>query len=193
MTYLESIMWKNRSLLFVSFMFASSMSTATSVDTPSEQRAIEQPIATENQISIKTIKPYSATYSTVWKKGISLKVKGTQKYTKQDENTWLLSFNAKTFFASLKESSLFTMHKNHIQPLRYDYHTSAFGRKRDAVLTFDWDKKRVTNNVKNKPWKMAIEQGTLDKLSVQLQIRQDIRSKKNNLIYKVADGGHLKT
>lgn len=141
----------------------------------------------------ETIKPYSATYSTVWKKGIRLTIEGTQTLERKPDDTWLFSFYAKTFFASLKESSLFKVNDNQIHPLRYEYHTKAFGKKRDATLTFDWQKQKVTNDVKDTKWRMAITSGVLDKLSLQLQIRYDIRSKKETLSYQVADGGYLKT
>lgn len=175
--------------LFVLFFLVSSFSFAESSSTQSAQNVMSQ----KNEKSfIEQLDPYSATYSTVWKKGISFKIKGTQTFTKKSDNRWQLSFKAKTFFASLKESTLFSIVNNHIQPIRYEYHTSAFGKKRDAILTFDWEKKRVTNDVKNKPWKMAVELGTLDKLSVQLQIRQDIKNQKEELSYQVADGGYSK-
>jgi len=138
------------------------------------------------------IKPYSATYSTTWKKGISLKVEGTQTLSQTPDKQWLFSFEADTFFASLNESVKFNVNQGQISPLVYEYHTSAFGKKRDAVLTFDWQKNRVRNDVKNKPWNMDIQVGVLDKLSIQLQIRQDLKHNKAKLDYLIADGGKLK-
>ena len=138
------------------------------------------------------IKPYSATYSTTWKKGISIKVEGTQTLSQSPNKQWHFSFQADTFFASLNESVEFKVNEGQIFPLLYEYHTSAFGKKRDAVLTFDWQKKRVRNDIKNKPWHMDIQAGVLDKLSIQLQIRQDLKRNKAKLDYLIADGGKLK-
>lgn len=181
-------------LLFIAFTSFSLLAdtSASNEAIMTEKSQPSSPLFSDKAF-IETIKPYSATYSTVWKKGISFTVKGTQTFSKQAEDTWLLSFKAKTIFASLKESSLFKIYNNRIRPIRYDYHTSAFGKKRDAILTFNWDKKQVINDVKNTKWKMSIEQDTLDKLSVQLQIRQDVRDNKDTLIYQIADGGRLKT
>ncbi|TBR41121.1 DUF3108 domain-containing protein [Marinomonas agarivorans] len=167
-------------LLLVTWLVAFSLSVkATNSDT---------------EAPLPFLAPYSATYSTVWKKGISLKVKGTQELIKQSDNQWLFLFKAKTFFASLKESSLFQLDENNqIQPLAYHYRSSAFGKERQAKLVFDWQKQQVVNDVKNTRWKMTIPESTLDKLSVQLQIRQDIKSKKTDLSYRIADGGLLKT
>lgn len=154
---------------------------------------LEQTATAGTALADRFIKPYSATYSTTWKKGISIKVEGTQTLTQSDDNIWLFSFKADTFFASLNESVEFTVDRGQIFPLSYEYHTSAFGKKRDATLTFDWQKNRVRNDIKNKPWNMNIEAGVLDKLSIQLQIRQDLKHNKDALDYHIADGGKLKS
>lgn len=146
----------------------------------------------ESSTSNSFIQPYSATYSTTWKKGISIKVEGTQTLSKTPDNQWLFSFEAETFFASLSEKVKFKVDEGQISPLLYEYHTSAFGKKRDAILTFDWQKNRVRNDIKNKPWHMDIQAGVLDKLSIQLQIRQDLKQNKPQLDYLIADGGKLK-
>lgn len=169
-------------LIFTSAFFSEHLVAAQ--DSSSNLVAVNQPF----------LEPYHATYSTVWKKGISIKVKGTQELIRQKNNTWLFTFKAKTFFASLSESSIFTLNKEQqIKPLSYHYSSSAFGKKRNAELTFNWEKQQVVNNIKNKPWKMAIPENTLDKLSIQLQIRQDIKNNKSQLNYQIADGGLLKT
>jgi len=147
---------------------------------------------TEEPLTDGYLKPYSATYSTTWKKGISIKVEGTQTLSHTADNQWLFSFQASTFFASLNESVKFKVDNGQIFPLIYEYHTSAFGKKRDATLTFDWQKNRVRNDIKNKPWHMDIKAGVLDKLSIQLQIRHDLKYNKAKLEYQIADGGKLK-
>ncbi|ADZ90770.1 DUF3108 domain-containing protein [Marinomonas mediterranea] len=138
------------------------------------------------------IPPYSATYSTVWKKGISLKVEGTQTLSKTSDNVWNFKFKASTLIASLHEEVSFTKQDETIVPLSYFYKSQVLGKKRKATLTFDWDKNTVKNDIKNKPWNMKIEEGTIDKLGVQLQIRNDLRNHKKDLTYKIADGGHVK-
>lgn len=152
----------------------------------------QQTAIADTALADSFIKPYSATYSTTWKKGISIKVEGTQTLTHSSDNQWLFSFKADTFFASLNENVKFKVNNGQIFPLIYEYHTSAFGKKRDATLTFDWLKNRVRNDIKNKPWNMDIKAGVLDKLSIQLQIRQDLKRNKVELDYLIADGGKLK-
>lgn len=138
------------------------------------------------------LKPYTAVYSTVWKKGISLKVEGKQTLTKKDNNLWEFVFSADSMFASLDERSTFYVEKNHIVPTKYTYKSSAFGKKKAATLTFNWDKNFVRNDIKNKPWNLTINPKTLDKLSFQLQVRQDLKLGKNIFNYQIADGGRIK-
>lgn len=139
------------------------------------------------------IPPYSATYSTVWKKGISLKVEGRQQLKQLSQDAWLFEFSATTFLASLKETVRFRMQNQQLVPMEYQYRSSVFGKKREATLTFDWHKKRVRNDVKGHPWYMDVPEGALDKLGVQLQIRQDLKQGRRNFSYQIADGGKLKT
>jgi len=138
------------------------------------------------------LSPYSATYSTVWKKGITMKVKGKQTLTKQTDDTWLFSFTADNFFASLNEQSQFSVKDHQIIPHHYLYKSSALGKKKKAELLFDWKKMQVRNDIKNKPWNMSIQPKTIDKLSVQLQVREDLKQGKDTFNYFIADGGHTK-
>lgn len=136
--------------------------------------------------------PYSAIYSTVWKKGISLKVEGTQTLSKKTDKLWLFTFSADSMIASLNETSMFHVENHQIIPTTYQYKSKVLGKKRSATLTFDWGKNLVRNDVQDKPWNLAINPKTLDKLSIQLQIRQDLKLGKNKFDYQIADGGHIK-
>ncbi|WP_339721376.1 DUF3108 domain-containing protein [Marinomonas primoryensis] len=138
------------------------------------------------------LKPYSAVYSTIWKKGISLKVEGKQTLSKQSDNFWRFVFSADSMIASLNESSTFQVKDHQIIPQKYEYKSTVLGKKRTATLTFDWDKNLVRNDVKDKPWNLAINPKTLDKLSIQLQVRQDLKLGKNEFDYQIADGGYIK-
>ena len=138
------------------------------------------------------LEAYSAVYSTVWKKGISLKVEGKQTLTKQNGDMWKFAFTADSLIASLKESSEFYVRDHQIVPTKYHYKTKVLGKTRKATLTFDWKKQLVRNDVEEKPWNLSINPNTLDKLSIQLQIRQDLKQGKNEFDYLIADGGYIK-
>ncbi len=101
-------------------------------------------------------------------------------------------------FASITETSEFQIKGDEFVPLEYQYHRSGIGRKRDAILSFDWDNNTVLNNVQNKPWSMDVPQGALDKLLYQFKLREDLLAAYHKgqpwpvLNYVIADGGRLK-
>ncbi|MBU2886852.1 DUF3108 domain-containing protein [Gilvimarinus agarilyticus] len=105
-----------------------------------------------------------------------------------------LRFFADSFVASIEEISHFDWPTpERLRPTSYTYERSGLGRDRSAKLDFDWETGKVTNNVQDKPWKMTIEPGVLDKLSFQIQLQHDlIAGKTENLAYDIADGGRLK-
>jgi len=84
-----------------------------------------------------------------------------------------------------------------IRPIKYSYNRSG-SKKRNVELTFDWKNKSVTNSINSDPWKMSIEDDTLDKLIYQLALMQDLGNmykqdqQQKTLTYSVADGGKLK-
>lgn len=149
--------------------------------------------ATSNSSSSSSfLTPYSAVYSTVWSKGVTMKVEGKQTLKKAANNQWDFIFTADNFIASIDERVHFKVKDHQILPLHYQYKSSVLGKKRSAELQFDWQEMKVRNNVKNTPWNMTIEPKTIDKLGVQLQVREDLKQGKNVFDYKIADGGHIK-
>lgn len=148
--------------------------------------------AEDDQDKANFLAPYSATYSTVWKKGISLKVEGKQTLSKKSADLWEFKFTADNFIASLNETSTFLVEDHQIIPQQYHYESKVFGKKKSADLTFDWKNNQVLNDIKDKPWYLSIPPKTLDKLSIQLQVRQDLKQGKNEFDYSIADGGYIK-
>ena len=110
------------------------------------------------------------------------------------DGTFDMHFHAESWFASIDEVShlLINTEKEQVIPLHYTYKRRVMGRDRDADLTFNWADKTVTNNVQNTSWKMGIADQVQDKLSYQLQLQLDLINGKKNLVYQIADGGHLK-
>ncbi|WP_455200381.1 DUF3108 domain-containing protein [Kaarinaea lacus] len=90
------------------------------------------------------------------------------------------------------ERSHWRLHNNKLVPHEYTYQNSS-EQKRNVKLLFDWEKYQVTNIINGDPWKMDLEENTLDKLLYQLAIMYDLSEGKNNLNYKVADGGVMKS
>ncbi|MFT5211045.1 MAG: hypothetical protein ACI9CE_002776 [Flavobacterium sp.] len=140
---------------------------------------------------------YRAEYKADYK-GLPIKATGIRELTKDESGTYTLSSTATSFLVSISESSVFNVVDHKIKPIEYQYHRTGIGKRRDAVLNFDWQKMKVLNNVQSTPWQMAISDASMDKLVYQLQMREDLVAIKESgqawpqLSYEIADGGKLK-
>lgn len=126
---------------------------------------------------------------------------GSTKRTLQDKGNGQFVFEsvtkpggiAKLFTrGKVVERSHWRLNDNRLVPHEYTYKNSS-DQKRDVKLLFNWEQNEVTNIINGDPWKMELEDNTLDKLLYQLAIMYDLTDGKTNLIYKVADGGAMKT
>lgn len=123
-----------------------------------------------------------------------ISVTATRSLTTLASGEQLLSFKAETWLATLLESSQFQWSDvDVLVPQKYHYRRSIIGKKREAILNFDWQTHTVVNNVQDKPWSMTIPELAQDKLSYQLQLRSDLLNNKPTFKYDIADGGRLKT
>ncbi|UTF60197.1 DUF3108 domain-containing protein [Gilvimarinus sp. DA14] len=151
-------------------------------------QAAEQPESAETAINPpQTFKnTYEASYY-----GFSITVTHELSNTAKGKK---LRFFADSMLASIEEISYFDWPtEEQLRPTTYIYKRRGLGRDRDAKLKFDWDNGKVTNNVEDKPWKMDIHPGVMDKMSFQMQLQRDlIAGKHENLVYDIADGGHIK-
>lgn len=137
-------------------------------------------------------KPYRAVYSTIYKKGITLRVEGKQTLIESAEHSYKFDFVVDTLLASLKESSKFSLYNDSLRPSEYHYSSRVLGKRKDVTVTFDWQAMTATNHVKGGPWNMPINDISLDRLTLQLQLRYDLQNHRDQLSYDIADGGQLK-
>jgi len=74
------------------------------------------------------------------------------------------------------------------------YHFERIGGKGDkrAAVRFDWNTGQVENTIDGESWKMAIPQGALDKLVVQIAMMRNLQDSVQDQHFRVADGGKLK-
>ena len=140
-----------------------------------------------------TLNPVHSVYRASLEKGIPFKGQATRSIEQRKDGSWDFSFNVDSFFAHIRESVHFRWNGYQVIPLHYEYALTGWAvPDRGAVLDFDWKKKQVRNDVKNKPWFMDIHEGVLDRLGFQLQLRQDLKAGKRHMVYDIADGGKLK-
>ncbi|HEY9198304.1 MAG TPA: DUF3108 domain-containing protein [Gammaproteobacteria bacterium] len=93
---------------------------------------------------------------------------------------------------TVRESSLFILHRDRIRPLEYRFDHTGSKKERHALLNFDWQAQKVSNTVEDHTWEMEIPGDALDKLVVQLAVMMDLNNGKRKLVYAIADGGKLK-
>lgn len=137
--------------------------------------------------------PTRTKYSAKLEKGIPFRGSATQTLTQRDDGLWEFQFNVDSFIADIRESLILEWDGRQVIPIEYRYELNGMMiSNRSARLDFDWDKFRVRNDVKGKPWFMDTHTGVLDKLGFQLQLRQDLKAGKRRMVYEVADGGRLK-
>lgn len=125
---------------------------------------------------------------TVWR--LTHRGKNQFVYESRTESKGFISLFRKD---SIVERSEGFIVENRAQPLSYAYDRHRGDRRRQVRVGFDWDTLTAANTLKGQTWKMAIPEGTLDKLSYLLMMMQDLRLGKRVFSYEIADGGTLKT
>ncbi|PXF31198.1 hypothetical protein WH50_11225 [Pokkaliibacter plantistimulans] len=138
-----------------------------------------------------TLKPFEAHYSAEIDAGITVGASAVRSLQQTADGHWILSIRIENALASLDESTEFRLQNGAVQPLHYEFLRKVLGKKRSAVLDFDWEQKRVHNNVQDKPWHMEIPEHTQDKLSYQAQLLLDLENAVKQYKYDVATGGKL--
>lgn len=79
------------------------------------------------------------------------------------------------------------------RPEVYHYRRTGDAKAHSAELRFDWKHGQVVNNVGRYPWRMAITTDTKDRLAGPLQLMYDLEHGDTDPVYRIADGGKLKT
>jgi len=108
--------------------------------------------------------------------------------------TWPAGILSIFYKGDVTERSLWKYQNKMAVPIQYSYIDTNKKSKRDIKLSFDWENKKVTNTINDKPWNMKIKDGTQDKLLYQISIMLDLANNPHikKLQYTVADGGKLK-
>lgn len=134
--------------------------------------------------------PFKANYTATMEKGIELSGTGTRSLTDQGNGVWLYRTDVKSFIANIDESLVLKWENGRVVPLRYRYKLSGlFIRDRKQSIDFDWAAGTASGEYKGKSFKLPLEEGTLDPLGYQLQLRQDIKAGERDMTYQVIDGG----
>lgn len=130
--------------------------------------------------------PFRAVYRADYK-GIPVSATGIRELQRTENNEFLFTSSAKSFFASVSEQSLFRWDGRAI-PLEYQYIRKGIGKNRNETVAFNWQ----DNTAGYLDRTHAIVPGTLDKLLYQIQMREDLLSASGgdtwpDMHYQIAD------
>jgi hypothetical protein len=93
----------------------------------------------------------------------------------------------------VKETSLWKLESGRVQPQHYRYQRSGGDKDKMLSMEFDWTNKQVSIDDKKHPWTLDLETGVLDKLVYQISLMRDLDRGVEQVDYRIADGGRLKT
>ncbi len=138
--------------------------------------------------------PLKASYSASMDKGIALSGTASRSLTEREDGTWLYRTDVDSFIADIRESLILRWENNQVVPIRYRYKLSGFLiRDRAEAIDFDWDKGVATGHHEGDRFSLELEEGALDPMGYQLQLHQDIRAGKTEMVYRVVDEGDYDT
>lgn len=137
-------------------------------------------------------RPFIATYSANIDLIIDIPATATRKLYQSEDGMWHFINNASAVFAKQSERSELLFNDAGWSPLQYHYERQLFGRSRSIDINFSQNKARITTFANGEPWSQPWERGVQDRLSYQLQLREDLANKRATLEYRIADGGQIK-
>ncbi len=136
--------------------------------------------------------PFAASYTADWKQ---LPVSGSAERSLQalDNGLWKLNFEASMLVASVTEESTLRVENDALQPYSYLYERNGLGKGKKVEQRFDWQAKQVIGSDRDKPVKLPLNRGLLDKSTYQLALQYDVAAGTKSMSYQVVDGDEVET
>ncbi len=106
-------------------------------------------------------------------------IKMTRTLVARDDGSYEFTSVAKNLFATIRESSHFTLHENEPVPSTYEFYRNVFGRKAVETISFDWKTKQARYEHSAKSYKNAdlpLDKSLSDPSLYQLFIQSDVFS-----------------
>lgn len=178
-------------ILVLALGLTSAVALAESGD---DNRTSTQPGSTSAQgagrDSERPLTPLTVKYSASMDKGVSISGSGVRTLSRAGDDTWRYKFDVDSFIADIQESLLLRWEDNRVIPLKYHYRLSGFLiRNRETTIDFDWEKGVATGRHEGESFSLDLKEGALDPLGGQLQLHQDIKAGKTEMVYDVIDKG----
>lgn len=138
--------------------------------------------------------PLEVSYNASMEKGVSLSGDARRRLQERDNGTWEYRTDVDSFIADIDESLIFRWEEGKVVPIRYRYSLSGFLIKdRKQAIDFDWEKGIATGHHRGDKFSLQLEDGALDPMGYQLQLRKDIKEGKREMTYRVIDKGDYDT
>ena len=139
-------------------------------------------------VSSGLLKPYSASYKASIS-GVPFSGSGSRSLVLNDDGSWTLDFGANATLFKMEETTTFSVRNNKIISKQYtNERPGLFGRRPLQVANFDWKTKKVNWQKEDNKWSIELQDGTIDNLAYQIQLRLDLAAgKREGLSYLIAD------
>ena len=138
------------------------------------------------------IKPYRVIYHANFDFFLAVEGTAIRQLERQKNGQWLLSHTVDSALLTLKETSLFDWQQQQAKPQIYKLDQNSIGKKKSELLKFDWLNLQVHHYTDKPAGTVDIPANTLDKLTYQLKIREDLANGEKLGIYTVAEKRKLK-
>jgi hypothetical protein len=119
-------------------------------------------------------------------------VKAYREYKPLANGLFELNFSATSWLASITETSRFSWREQNILPVFFSSSRHILGIKKASQLDFNHDNKTLTRTIENRQEDLAYIDNSLDRLSFQLQLQQDLLLNKPNITYNLVHNNSIK-
>ncbi len=126
------------------------------------------------------LKAYKANYKTRFA-GFTFTTE--RSLQKNDEGDCVLSNRASILFLGFKEQAVFACSGAEVHPYRYDYTNTVKARK-NVSMVYDWGQNKVLTTKGDKSYTVPLPADGVDALSLQAQVRLDVKANPDNFTQK---------
>ncbi len=119
-------------------------------------------------------------------------VKAYREYKPLADGLFELNFTATSWLASLSETSQFSWSGQNIVPKYFTASRNILGIKKVSQLDFNHSNKTLSRTVENQQEDLNYLENSLDRLSFQLQLQQDLFLNKPNITYNIVHNDGIK-
>jgi hypothetical protein len=93
---------------------------------------------------------------------------------------------------AISQVSTFSIVNREVRPLSYHADDGEYASPKAVTLQFDWQRGRVTGSAEKKPVDLALEKGTQDSLSVQMELMREVAAGRLPKSFWLIDNDEIK-